>query len=63
MSPTDKQNAGVRPGASRNQLGGWLQKSHSPLDRQTQLLMGRFRLSKPAARRMANLCFGEAAND
>ena len=59
-----KQNrgAGIAP-ASRNQLGGWLHKSLTVSERQTQLLARRFCLSRSLAREMAKLCFGEAAND
>ena len=59
-----KQNrgAGIAP-ASRNQLGGWLQQSPTASDQQAQLLVTRFCLSRSLARDMAQLCFGEAAND
>lgn len=60
----EKQNRGVGTApASRNQLGGWLHKSLTASDRQTQLLTCRYCLSRSLAREMAKLCFGEAAND
>ncbi len=57
------QNPGLAPRASRNQLGGWLRVSLTARDRQAQLLAGRFLLSQPLARDVAQLCFGEASND
>jgi len=57
------QNPGGQAGASRNQLGGWLRPSRTATDRQAQLLAGRFVLSPPLARDVAQLCFGEASND
>ena len=59
----DMQNPGWRAGASRNQLGGWLLPLLTVTDQRTQLLAGRFVLSQPLARDVAQLCFGEAAND
>ena len=58
-----KRNAGVRPGVSRNQLGGWLQRSLTASERQAQLFARRFRLSPSMAKDLARLCYGEAAND
>lgn len=57
------QNPGLKAGASRNQLGGWLLSSLTATDRQAQLFAGRFVLSPPLARDVARLCFGEVAND
>jgi hypothetical protein len=62
MNP-DMQNAGLQPGASRNQLVGWLHQSSTASETQAQLLACRFCLSPWMARDMARLCFGEARND
>lgn len=53
------QNAGVQPGVSRNQLGGWLHSSLTASDTRAQMLASRFRLSPWLARDVARLCFGE----
>ena len=58
-----KQNPGLTPRASRNQLGRWLLPSLTVKDRQSQLIAGQFVVSAPLARDVAGLCFGEAAND
>ena len=50
-------------GASRNQLGGWLQSSTTASEWQAQTLACRFCLSPWMARDMARLCFGEGCND
>ena len=57
------QNAGVEPGVSRNQLGGWLHPSLTASGRQAQMLAARVRLSPWMARDMAWLCFGEGQGD
>ena len=57
------RNAGVQPGVSRNQLGGWLQPSLTASDCRAQMLTARFRLSPWLAMDMARLCFGEGCND
>lgn len=58
-----KRNPAVEGGASRNQLGGWLQHSLTASESQAQILTRRFRLSRWMARDVARLCFGEAQND
>ena len=58
-----KQNPGVQAGASRNQLGGWLQFPFTATERQAQMLACRFRISTAMAQELARHCFGEAAND
>lgn len=50
---------GCIAGASRNQLGGWLQSPLTASERQAQLIGRYFCLSRPLARDMARLCFGE----
>jgi hypothetical protein len=57
------RNAGVQPGVSRNQLGGWLHSPSTASDRQAQLLGRCFCISPPLARDMAWLCFGEGSYD
>ena len=57
------QNPGGQAGASRNQLGGWLQTSSTALGWQAQMLAARFHLSPSMARDIARLCFGEGSND
>ena len=56
-------NPGVQAGASRNQLGGWLQASSTASDRQAQFFGRCFYFSPHLARDMALLCFGEASHD
>ncbi len=57
------QNAGVLPGASRNQLRGWLHPSIIASDAQVQWLALRHGLSPAMARQVAALHFGGAAHD
>ena len=63
MHSPDMQNAGVEPGVSRNQLGGWLHSPSTASDWRAQMLASRFCLSPWMARDMAWLCFGEGCND
>lgn len=58
-----KQNAGLHPGVSRNQLGSCLQNSLTTSEWQAQLLACRFCLSPSMARDISRLCFGELRND
>lgn len=53
------QNAGVEPGVSRNQLGGWLHSPSTAPDVRAQMLASRFFLSPWMARDLARLCYGE----
>jgi hypothetical protein len=57
------QNPGVQAGASRNQLGGWLQTFPTASDKQAQMLACRFCLSPSMARDLARLCYGERSYD
>lgn len=59
----EKQNPGWLAGASRNQLGGWLQCSLTASGWRAQMLASRFCLSTWMARDMARLCFGEGRDD
>lgn len=53
------QNAGLRPGVSRDQLGGWSQLPITAPDWRWQLIACRYRLPSSMARETARLCFGE----
>lgn len=57
------QNAGLQPGASRDQLHGWLHPSIIVSERQTQWLASRYCLSPAMAQQMSALLFGSAAHD
>jgi hypothetical protein len=57
------QNPAVEGGASRNQLGGWLQPFNTQTDWRTQLLVSRFALSPAIARAVSAHFYGEARND
>jgi hypothetical protein len=57
------QNAGVQPGVSRNQLGGWLHPFNTQTDWRTQLLVSRFSLSPAMAREVSAHFYGEARDD
>lgn len=57
------QNAGVQPGVSRNQLGGWLPPFNTQTDWRTQLLVSRFSLSPAMAQAVSAHFYGEARND
>jgi len=58
-----KQNPGLAPRASRNQLVGCLHSFPTASDKQVQMLVCRFCLSPTIAREMARLCFGETLNE
>jgi hypothetical protein len=58
-----KQNPGLAPRASRNQLVGWLHLSPTASEQQAQTLACRFCLSPWMARDMARLCFGEGCRN
>lgn len=60
---TQKQNPGLAPRASRNQLGGCLHSLNTASERQVQMIACRFCLSPITARDVAGLCFGEGRND
>jgi hypothetical protein len=57
------RNAGVQPGVSRNQLGGWLPYPSTASDWQAQTLASRFCLSPWMARDLAALCYGEGCHE
>ena len=63
MVAQQQNPGGYNAGASRNQLGGWLQTPFTASERQAQLLCRCFCLSRPLARDMAWLCFGEGSYD
>jgi|JI10StandDraft_1071094.scaffolds.fasta_scaffold92724_5 hypothetical protein len=64
MHPPEMQNpGGCNAGASRNQLGGWLQSPLTASEWQAQLLCRCFGMSQPLAHDMARLCFGEGSHD
>ena len=56
---THMQNAGVRPGVSRDQLGGWSQFPITVPDWRWQLIASRYQLPGSMARETAQLHFGE----
>lgn len=58
-----KQNPGLAPRASRNQLVGWLHPFPTVSERQAQMLARRFCLSHSTAQAVARLCFGEGLHD
>jgi len=58
-----KQNPGLAPRASRNQLGGWLHPFNTQTDWRTQLLVSRFSLSPVMAREVSAHFYGEGRND
>ena len=62
MNP-DMQNPGVQAGASRNQLGSWLQNPITASEAIAQIFAARFCVSKPIAHEMAYLCFGDGRHD
>jgi len=60
--PLEMRNAGLHPGVSRNQLGGWLLSFSTVSDLQAQMLARRFRLSSWNARDLARLYLGECGH-
>lgn len=58
-----KQNPGLQPRASRNQLGGWLHRLNTQTDWRKQFLVSRFYLSPEMAREVSALFYGEARDD
>ena len=63
MQSPEMQNPGLAPRASRDCFGGPSLPSVIASERQAQLLCRCFCLSRPLARDMAWLCFGEGSYD
>lgn len=62
MQNKRNRGAGDAP-APRNQLGRWLQEIPTQKRLREQQIRGRFRMSRWLAKDVADICYGEAAND
>jgi hypothetical protein len=60
---TDMQNPGWGAGASRKCVVSWQSAQPTLIDRQAQLIVGRFGLPPCMARAVADLCFGGGSHE
>ena len=59
----NKRSAGVQAGASPKSICSSMHTASTARDLQAQMIEGRFRLPRSAARAIAGLCFGEAGDE